>query len=124
MEFGDMDQRWSRRRHPDFLVSGCVSATVGLSPCPHSKRVVHFSSGCLVAGTLHLLGMALPHRRQARSPCPRVYFAPWHSHPRRVTCKTTMALIAKQPNQWVQATPDYACCLFLSRWSGAPDPAR
>ena len=27
-------------------------------------------------------------------------------------------------NNWVQATPDYAFCEFLSRWPGAPDPRR
>jgi hypothetical protein len=30
----------------------------------------------------------------------------------------------KTSNNWVQATPDCACCLFLSQRSGAPDPER
>jgi hypothetical protein len=28
------------------------------------------------------------------------------------------------PNQWVQATPDYAVSLLLSQRPGAPDPGR
>jgi hypothetical protein len=27
-------------------------------------------------------------------------------------------------NNWVQATPGYASCLYLSQWAGAPDPER
>lgn len=30
----------------------------------------------------------------------------------------------RTPNNWVQATPGYACVSFLSRWPGAPDPER
>ena len=28
------------------------------------------------------------------------------------------------PNNWVQATPGYACVSFLSQGPGAPDPGR
>jgi hypothetical protein len=33
-------------------------------------------------------------------------------------------MYVKTSNNWVQATPEYALCLFLSQGSGAPDPAR
>jgi hypothetical protein len=29
-----------------------------------------------------------------------------------------------RPNNWVQATPGYACLFFLGQWPGAPDPER